>query len=65
MPCSWVALETGMHSPWARRLLSELGDDLILAHARNVLLMLMLGLLVLGPKWRGVGIGVIDMNLAF
>ena len=31
-----IALETGMHSPWVRRLLSELGHEVIVAHARNV-----------------------------
>ena len=33
---SRVALETGMHSPWVSRLLSELGQEVIVAHARNV-----------------------------
>jgi transposase len=36
MPCSRVALETGMHSPWVSRLLSELGHEVIVAHARSV-----------------------------
>ena len=36
MPCSRVALETGMHSPWVSRLLSELSHEVIVAHARNV-----------------------------
>ena len=36
MPRSRVALETGMHSPWVSRLLSELGHEVIVAHARNV-----------------------------
>src|SRR5450755_4470432 len=36
MPRSRIALETGMHSPWASRLLSELGHEVIVAHARNV-----------------------------
>src|SRR3954447_10137844 len=36
MPHSRVALETGMHSPWVSRLLSELGHETIVAHARNV-----------------------------
>ena len=31
-----MALETGMHSPWVSRLLSELGHEVIVAHARNV-----------------------------
>ena len=35
MPRSRIALETGMHS-WASRLLSELGQEVIVAHARNV-----------------------------
>src|SRR5438477_728999 len=33
---SRVALETGMHSPWISRLLSGLGHEVIVAHARNV-----------------------------
>ena len=36
IPCSRIALETGMHSPWVSRLLSELGHEVIVAHARNV-----------------------------
>jgi len=36
VPRSRVALETGMHSPWVSRLLSELGHEVIVAHARNV-----------------------------
>src|SRR6202163_4108828 len=36
MPRSRVALETGTHSPWVSRLLSELGHEAIVAHARNV-----------------------------
>src|ERR1039457_1171162 len=36
MPRSRIALETGMHSPWVSRLLSELGREVIVAHARNV-----------------------------
>src|ERR1700720_1908921 len=36
MPRSRIALETGMHSPWVSRLLSELGHEVIGAHARNV-----------------------------
>lgn len=36
MPRSRVALETGMHSPWVSRLLSGLGHEVIVAHARNV-----------------------------
>jgi transposase len=36
MPRSRIALETGMHSPWVSRLLSELGHEVIVAHARNV-----------------------------
>src|SRR5512146_87872 len=35
-PHSRVALETGTHSPWVSRLLSELGHEVIVAHARNV-----------------------------
>ena len=37
MPRSRIAsLETGMHSPWVSRLLSECGHEVIVAHARNV-----------------------------
>jgi transposase len=31
-----IALETGMHSPWVSRVLSELGHEVIVAHARSV-----------------------------
>jgi transposase len=31
-----IALETGTHSPWISRLLSELGHEAIVAHARDV-----------------------------
>jgi hypothetical protein len=36
MPRSRVALETGMHSPWVSRLLSEWEHEVIVAHARNL-----------------------------
>jgi transposase len=36
MPRCRIGLETGMHSPWVSRLLSELGHEVIVAHARNV-----------------------------
>src|ERR1700719_3243258 len=36
MSRSRIALETGMHSPWVSRVLSELGHEVIVAHARNV-----------------------------
>jgi transposase len=36
LPRSRIALETGTHSPWVSRLLSELGHEVIVAHARNV-----------------------------
>jgi transposase len=36
MPHSRIALETGMHSPWVSRVLSGLGHEVIVAHARNV-----------------------------
>jgi transposase len=36
MPQSRIALETGTHSPWVSRLLSELGHEAIVAHARSV-----------------------------
>jgi transposase len=35
VPRSRIALKTGMHSPWVSRLLSELGHEVIVAHARN------------------------------
>jgi hypothetical protein len=36
MPHSRIALETGMHSPWVSRVLSGLGHEVIVAHARSV-----------------------------
>jgi hypothetical protein len=36
MPRSRIALGTGTHSAWVSRLLSELGHEAIVAHARNV-----------------------------
>jgi transposase len=36
MPRSRIALETGAHSPWVSRLLTALGHEVIVAHARNV-----------------------------
>src|SRR3974390_3273919 len=36
LPQSRIALETGMHSPWVSRLLSALGHEVIVAHARQV-----------------------------
>src|SRR5277367_3378146 len=36
IPRSRIALETGMHSPWVSRVLSELRHEVIVAHARNV-----------------------------
>jgi hypothetical protein len=36
MPRSRIALGTGTHSPWASRLLSELGHEAIVAHTRSV-----------------------------
>ena len=36
MPRSRIALETGTHSPWISRFLSELGHEVIVAHARKV-----------------------------
>ena len=36
IPRSRIALETGTHSPWVSRLLSELGHEAIVAHARSV-----------------------------
>jgi len=36
IPRSRIALETGTHSPWISRLLTELGHEVIVAHAQNV-----------------------------
>ncbi|MGA8034835.1 MAG: transposase, partial [Candidatus Acidiferrales bacterium] len=36
IPRSRIALETGTHSPWVSRQLTELGHEGIVAHARNV-----------------------------
>ena len=36
IPRCRIALETGTHSPWVSRELSELGHEVIVAHARNV-----------------------------
>jgi transposase len=36
VPTSRIALETGTHSPWVSRLLTELGHEAIVAHSRNV-----------------------------
>ena len=36
MPRSLIALETGTHSPWVSRLLTELGHEVIVAHAQKV-----------------------------
>jgi transposase len=36
MPRSRLAMETGTHSPWVSRLLTELGHEVIVAHAQNV-----------------------------
>jgi len=33
IPRSRIALETGTHSPWLSRLLTELGHEVIVAHA--------------------------------
>jgi transposase len=35
-PRSRIALETGTHSPWVSRLLTELGHEVIVAHAQKV-----------------------------
>ena len=34
-PQSRIALETGTHSPWVSRLLTELGHEVIVAHAQK------------------------------
>ena len=36
LPRSRIALETGTHSPWVSRLLTELGHEVIVAHAQKV-----------------------------
>jgi transposase len=36
IPRSLVALETGTHSPWVSRMLTELGHQVIVAHAQKV-----------------------------
>jgi transposase len=36
IPRSLIALETGTHSPWASRLLTELGHEVLVAHAQRV-----------------------------
>src|SRR5713226_7618825 len=36
IPQSLIALETGTHSPWVSRLFTQLGHEVIVAHARNV-----------------------------
>ncbi len=36
VPRSLVAMETGTHSPWVSRLLTELGHEVIVAHAQKV-----------------------------
>src|SRR6202165_1922323 len=36
IPQSRIALETGSHSPWVSRLLTELGHEVIVAHAQKV-----------------------------
>src|ERR1700682_5818398 len=35
IPRSRIALETGTHSPWVSRQLSQMGHEVIVAHARN------------------------------
>jgi transposase len=36
IPRSLIALETGTHSPWVSRLLTQLGHEVIVAHAQKV-----------------------------
>jgi hypothetical protein len=36
IPRGRIALETGTHSPWVRRQSTQLGHEVIVAHARNV-----------------------------
>src|ERR1700738_3267048 len=40
IPQSRIALETGTHSPWVSRLLTELGHQVIVAHAQKVQLII-------------------------
>src|SRR3974377_821477 len=35
IPRSLIALETGTHSPWISRLLTELGHEVLVAHAQK------------------------------
>jgi transposase len=44
LPRCRMTLETGMHSPWVSRVLSELGHEVIVAHARSVRL--------IGESWK-------------
>jgi hypothetical protein len=56
MPRRRIALETGMHSPWVSRVLSELGHEVIVAHARNVRLIGRVERKTIGRmrgRWRG------------
>jgi len=36
IPRSRIAIETGTHSPWVSRLLTQLGNEVIVAHAQKV-----------------------------
>src|SRR6201993_2468803 len=36
IPRSLIAMETGTHSPWVSRLLTQLGHEVIVAHAQKV-----------------------------
>jgi transposase len=36
IPRSLIAMETGTHSPWVSRLLTELGQEVLVAHAQKV-----------------------------
>jgi transposase len=53
MPRSRIALETGMHSPWVSRVLSESGHEVIVAHARKHALSGTLTIPNLGTGSRG------------
>jgi hypothetical protein len=56
MPRSRIALETGTHSPWVSRLLSKLGHEVIVAHARKVRLIGRAGAKTTASthaRWRG------------
>jgi len=53
---SRISLETGTHSPWVSRQLTQLGHEVIVAHARNVRLIGRAAGKMIGwmrGRWRG------------